>query len=87
MSAHVYVLGSASGRFYYGSTNDLSRRLREHWRGKTATTAKDRPWHLVGSASFESLHQARQQERTFKRWKNPHRVLAWLKKHDSSAQG
>ena len=73
MCAWVYVLRSASGRYYYGSTNDLERRLAEHQRGKTATTAKDGPWSLVGTASFACLTEAREQERLFKRWKKPSR--------------
>lgn len=81
MSAWVYVLRSASGYLYYGSTNHLDRRLEEHRRGKTVTTAKVRPWTLVGCVSFPSLAEARAQERTFKQWKNPKRVLAWINAH------
>ena len=83
MTAHVYVLRSASGRYYYGSTNDLSRRLSEHHQGKTATTAKDQPWILINSYVAASLEEARRLERQFKRWKNPSRVLAWLERHPS----
>jgi putative endonuclease len=76
--AAVYLLQSKSGRYYYGSTTDLTRRLAQHERGHTATTAKDGPWQLVASREFESLQQARAQERIFKRWKNPVRVLDWF---------
>jgi putative endonuclease len=78
MNTCVYVLRSRSGRFYYGSTNDLPRRLEQHARGHTATTARDGPWELVGSHVTETLEAARALERQFKRWKNPQRVLAWL---------
>jgi putative endonuclease len=76
--AVVYLLQSKSGRYYYGSTTDLARRVEQHERGHTATTARDRPWRLVASREFGSLQEARRQERIFKRWKNPARVLAWL---------
>jgi putative endonuclease len=76
--AAVYILRSRSGRLYYGSTTDIERRMQQHARGHTATTAKDAPWQLVASREFETLEQARNQERIFKRWKNPDRVLAWF---------
>ena len=74
----MYVLRSRSGRFYYGSTTDLSRRLEEHRRGYTYTTSRDAPWMLVVSREVVSLSEARALERQFKKWKNPQRVLAWL---------
>jgi len=78
MGAYVYVLRSRSGRFYYGSTTDVSRRLMEHSRGHTYTTSRDAPWALVASREVESLLAARAMERQFKKWKNPERVLAWF---------
>jgi putative endonuclease len=80
MSPCVYVLQSRSGRLYYGSTSDLPRRLEQHARGHTATTAKDAPWTLVTSREFATLDEARAQERIFKRWKNPGRVLQWFQR-------
>jgi predicted GIY-YIG superfamily endonuclease len=78
MGAWVYVLKSKSGRYYYGSTTDLTRRLEQHARGHTYTTARDAPWELVAQRELESLPVARDWERKFKRWKNPARVLAWF---------
>jgi len=74
----MYMLQSRSGRFYYGSTTDLSRRLEEHARGHTHTTRRDAPWVLVASREVVSLSEARALERQFKKWKNPQRVLAWF---------
>jgi predicted GIY-YIG superfamily endonuclease len=79
MPAWVYVLQSKSRRLYYGSTTDLARRLDHHAHGYTRTTARNRRWNLVGSREFATLAEARAQERAFKRWKNPQRVLAWLR--------
>jgi predicted GIY-YIG superfamily endonuclease len=78
MTPCVYVLRSRSGRLYYGSTTELARRLEQHARGHTVTTAKDGPWVLVASREFQTLEAARGQERAFKRWKNPARVLEWF---------
>ena len=85
MSAWVYILRSKSGRHYYGSTNDLGRRLEQHHRGHTATTAKDAPWELVASREMDLLEDARAQERIFKRWKNLDRVLAWFQRAAANA--
>jgi predicted GIY-YIG superfamily endonuclease len=76
--AFVDVLRSRSRCYYDGSTNDLARRLEQHQRGHTATTAKDVPWELVASWEMDSLESVRLQERIFKKWKNPKRVLAWF---------
>jgi putative endonuclease len=81
----IYVLRSQSGRYYYGSTNDLTRRLEQHQRGHTATTAKDTPWKLIASREMDSLETARGQERIFKKWKNPKRVLAWFNRNGNIA--
>jgi predicted GIY-YIG superfamily endonuclease len=86
MAACVYILRSKSGRYYYGSTNDLARRLEQHGRGHTATTAKDAPWELVASKEMDSLESARAQERIFKKWKNPKRALAWFNRVKSTME-
>ncbi|MCP5518887.1 MAG: GIY-YIG nuclease family protein [Verrucomicrobiales bacterium] len=85
MAAWAYVLRSSSGRHYYGSTTDLERRLEQHSRGHTATTAKDAPWVLVASVACESLVEARQLERRFKRWKSPGKVLEWCERAEGAA--
>ncbi|PYL85785.1 MAG: hypothetical protein DMF17_07365 [Verrucomicrobia bacterium] len=36
--AWVYILRGASGRYYFGSTDDLERRITEHQRGDNHTT-------------------------------------------------
>jgi putative endonuclease len=82
MKTFVYVLRSRSGRYYYGSTTDLERRLEQHRRGHTATTARDVPWELAASLEMPSLEGARAQERIFKKWKNPERVFAWFQRAD-----
>src|SRR5437870_4730070 len=40
MPAAVYLLRTRTGRYYYRSTTDLARRLEQHGRGHTATTAR-----------------------------------------------
>ena len=49
----VYIIYSAKLKKYYtGSTDDLSRRLKEHNRGKKAFTRIGIPWELVHQKSL-----------------------------------
>ncbi len=60
---HVYVLRSSrNGRLYTGSTNDLTRRLAEHGRGKTRYTRHAGPFELVFQEEHESRLDARRRE-------------------------
>ena len=62
MPAYVYILRCADGRLYFGSTNDLIRRLREHARGRVHTTARRSPVRLVYFERHPTPEQARQRE-------------------------
>ncbi len=68
----VYVLQSErSGRYYIGSTKDVTIRLAEHNAGKTPSTKGYRPWKLLYTEVYDTLSGARQRERQIKTWKNP----------------
>ena len=56
----VYVLQSLRypDRYYVGLTNDMAKRLETHNAGASNYTAKDRPWKLIVSVSFEKLYKA-----------------------------
>ena len=63
----AYVLRSLkNGRFYYGSTNNLVRRLEEHSGGHTKSLQYVRPLELVYSEEFLTLKEARAREKFFK---------------------
>src|SRR5437667_71977 len=66
MLAAFYLLRSRTGRYYYGSTTDLARRLEQHGRGHTATTARIAlgTRNEIGRASCRE--RAWKQERVFK---------------------
>ena len=66
MSVYVYILRCADERLYYGSTNDLIRRMKDHRRGRVRTTARRLPIQLVYFEEHETPDQARQRERSFK---------------------
>lgn len=72
MNGIAYILHSfKTGRFYVGSTNNLSRRLEEHQKGKTKYTRETGPYELVFSQRYESLTEAR-------------KIESWLKAQKSS---
>lgn len=66
MASWAYILRCGDGRLYYGSTNDLIRRLADHRRGRVRTTAQRLPVRLVYFEELETPDQARQRERSFK---------------------
>ncbi|TAL00245.1 MAG: GIY-YIG nuclease family protein [Verrucomicrobia bacterium] len=76
----VYMLRGASGRHYIGSTNNLTRRLEEHRRGQTHSTARlGGELELVASVETGDLDEARSLEREMKQKKNPQLALHLLR--------
>ena len=63
----VYVLYSLKDRkLYIGYTADLKRRLSEHNRGESASTAPRRPLRLLFGEHYISKKDAQRRERYFK---------------------
>jgi predicted GIY-YIG superfamily endonuclease len=70
--AWVYILRSALGRHYIGSTDNLDRRLAEHRRGSNHTTRRfGVDIELVAAKELSSMAAARNLESALKRKKNP----------------
>lgn len=64
---YAYVLRSdKNGRNYYGSTNNLNRRLYEHNIGHTQSLKYMRPLRIIYFEEFKSLVEARNREKFFK---------------------
>lgn|GEM_PF-518443 len=64
---YVNILKSIrNNRFYVGHTNDLERRLKEHWSGGTASLKGWKPYKLVYSEKFETREEAISREKYFK---------------------
>ena len=69
MNAFVYILKDENKKFYIGSTNDLPRRLRQHYSGHTQTTSRMKNFVLVFSQKYNNLNEARKIELRIKRLK------------------
>ena len=65
--AYVYILQSINyPKTYVGSTPDVIVRLDEHNKGLSIHTRRYKPWKIVYTEEFESLHEARLREKYFK---------------------
>jgi len=74
-----FILRGTSGRHYFGSTTDLTRRLEQHREGHTHTTLRmGECLELLASLEVPTLQAARKLERTLKRKKNPRLALLLL---------
>ncbi|MBS1553596.1 MAG: GIY-YIG nuclease family protein [Bacteroidetes bacterium] len=64
---YAYVLRSESTKtHYYGSTEDLGKRLNEHNSGKVKYTKGRRPWALHYFEEYQTRAEATRRERFFK---------------------
>ncbi|MBP9839971.1 MAG: GIY-YIG nuclease family protein [Candidatus Pacebacteria bacterium] len=63
----VYVLKSnKDNKFYYGFTDNLERRLKEHNRGEVRSTKSRIPFDLIYFEKVDNLIDARKREKYFK---------------------
>ena len=63
----VYILKSIKdGKLYFGSTNNINRRFREHNSGLVASTKYRRPFKLVYFEGYVSEEDARHRENNLK---------------------
>lgn len=67
MSTFVYILKSLkTGRYYYGSTDDLDKRLKRHNSGQVKSTKAYMPWVLHYHEKYDNKSLARKREFFFK---------------------
>lgn len=64
---YVYVIINETGELYFGSTNDLPKRFKEHNAGKSYST-KGHAWKLVYYESYFSEADARLREKKLKQF-------------------
>ena len=75
---YVYIIRSISHpeQEYVGTTADLKRRLPEHNAGRSAHTAKFKPWQLVWYCAFPDKFKALE----FEKYLKSHSGRAFAKK-------
>jgi len=78
MPAYAYILRCADQCYYYGSTNDLIRRLALHRAGRVRATKPRLPVKLVYFEECQTPDQARQKERSFKHGRTRRKTIDLL---------
>jgi putative endonuclease len=64
---HLYILLSETKtRTYTGVAADVEKRLREHNTGKVTSSRPYRPYKIIYTKAFNTLSEARQEERFYK---------------------
>jgi putative endonuclease len=69
------------GRFYYGQTQDLDKRLSYHNNGKSRYTEKFRPWKLIAYKMVDSRAEAMSFEKKLKNLHGRFKVLEFIQRH------
>ncbi|MBM3253321.1 MAG: GIY-YIG nuclease family protein [Candidatus Omnitrophica bacterium] len=74
---YTYILECNNGNKYYGHTNNLAQRLRDHTRGKVFSTRNKQP-KLVYYKEFNSCSEAFKREMQFKNGKTRKKTIERL---------
>lgn len=78
---YVYLIQCEHDYLYCGSTNDLTRRYRQHCLGQGARfTRTNKPIALYASAEFANRSAACQFEAALKKWPK-HKKIQWAEAH------
>ena len=67
--AYVYILQAEDGRYYIGSTDDISRRVSQHQKGYSPATKRMGKVKLVLQQEYDSISKARKIEFRLKKLK------------------
>ncbi|MBY0385629.1 GIY-YIG nuclease family protein [bacterium] len=62
---YVYIIENENHELYFGSTNDLRRRMQEHQSGKVYST-KSHTWELIYYEAYKAESDARIREKKIK---------------------
>ena len=79
----LYILANkVTDRYYIGSTDNLSRRLKQHLAGSVRTTKILGIKELVFTEEYNSLEEARLREKKLKSYKSK-KYIKWLISNNS----
>ena len=79
----VYVLQLSNGKQYVGQTNNLERRLEEHYQGKSPYTRRIGVEKLLHSEEYSTRSEAMKREKFLKSGKGREWLKAQLAKHSA----
>lgn len=78
---YVYLLLLSNGKVYTGMTDDLKRRVKEHFLGKVLSTKNFRPLKLVFYEAFLNKKDAARREKYFKTNKGKKMIKVILREY------
>jgi len=83
MEYFTYILQSQKdGRYYYGQTQNLRKRLEDHKLGKSTYTKLFLPWKLFACKKCASRAEAMKFEKMLKNTHDVERMLKFIARHD-----
>ena len=78
----TYVICSeVDGRYYYGQTSNLEKRIEDHNKGASTYTKRYLPWKLVAYKAVETRSEAMKIEKQLKNCKSKEKVNAFIVRH------
>lgn len=81
---YTYILRSLkTGKYYKGSTDNLSERLNQHNNGESKYTSRDRPWELAWSVEAPTREEALNLEMKLKNITSRVRLESFIRKYKS----
>jgi len=83
---YVYILYSVNlSKYYIGSCEDVSSRLKKHLSNHKGFTSKAKDWELKYTESFQTKEAARKRELQIKGWKSKRMIEKLISSVDSSS--
>ncbi|MDO8505196.1 MAG: GIY-YIG nuclease family protein [bacterium] len=77
---YIYIIQSIkNGSYYIGCTNETTKRLSEHNKGRVKSTKAYGPWLLRYTEKYNTLSEARGREEQIKNWKSRTAIERLLK--------
>lgn len=75
----VYILESLkNGKYYIGQTNNLTKRIADHNRGKDFSSKIGMPWRLIFSQTAKTRKEAMKIEKYLKLLKSRARIINYI---------
>ena len=86
MNFFTYILQSTvDGRFYIGSTDNITKRVKRHNDGRSTYTKKFKPWNLVWYQQFPTRSEAYRLETKLKKYKSHDRLVQYMTENPCGA--
>ncbi|MDO8269107.1 MAG: GIY-YIG nuclease family protein [Candidatus Levybacteria bacterium] len=76
---YLYILKNQTGKYYIGSTINVSERLKRHNSGGSNWTSKYKPWDLVYIEEFGTKSEAIKREKVVKSYKGGNAFFKLIK--------